>query len=249
MTVRGGAPEAEIAHGKLLLQHGAPETWGWSTPAGQARVARRVEWITRCADLKPGSRVLECGCGTGIFTRGVAATGADITAVDISADLLSEAARLCPAENVQFRQINLEKPDELADASFDAIYGVSVLHHLNLPAALPQMLAKLKPGGRFVFSEPNLNNPINKYYLFVNDEDKRRERGISPTEMAFTSDELRGTLEDVGFRVLALDYRDFMHPRVPAALIPMMRGIESLAEMLPLVRGISGSLWVNATRE
>ncbi len=248
MTTRGGAPDLEIEHGKLLLKNGAPETWGWSTPAGEARVARRVEWLKQSAGLGSGVRALECGCGTGIFTRRLAALGADITAVDISLDLLGEARRLCPADNVYFRQTNLENPVELEDNFFDVIYGVSVLHHLSLEKALPALLSKLKPGGRFAFSEPNLLNPINRYLLFVDDLELRKRRGVSPNEMAFTPSELRQSLERFGFRLESLECRDFMHPSVPATLIPSMRLLEAVAESTPLLRSISGSIWVVASK-
>jgi SAM-dependent methyltransferase len=248
MTTRGGAPDLEIEHGKLLLKNGAPETWGWSTPAGEARVARRVEWFRQSAGLGPGVRALECGCGTGIFTRRFAALNADITAVDISLDLLGEARQLCTARNVDFRQTNLENPVELEDNSFDVIYGVSVLHHLSLEKALPALFSKLKLGGRFVFSEPNLLNPINRYLLFVDDLDVRKRRGVSPNEMAFTPHELRQALERAGFRVESLECRDFMHPSVPELLIPPMQLLEAIAESTPLLRNISGSLWVVASK-
>lgn len=248
MIARGGAPDLEIEHGKLLLRNGAPETWGWSTPAGEARVARRVEWFRKSAGLRPGVRALECGCGTGIFTRRFAALNADITAVDISLDLLDEARRLCTARNVEFRQTNLEDPVELEDNSFDVIYGVSVLHHLSLEKALPALFSKLKSGGRFVFSEPNLLNPINRYLLFVDDLEARKRRGVSPNEMAFTPSELRQALEHAGFRVERLECRDFMHPSVPKSLISPMRLLEAVAESIPLLRNISGSLWVVASK-
>ncbi len=43
------------------------------------------------ADLKPGLRVLEIGCGTGLFTEMFARTGAHLVAVDISGELLEFA--------------------------------------------------------------------------------------------------------------------------------------------------------------
>lgn len=245
---RGGAPQLEIQHGRELLSRGAEDTWGWNTPAGQERVRARISWITRACGLAPGVRALECGCGTGMFTRRLAKTGASIVAADISEELLSEARNHCPASNVEFVQCNLEAPDNLSDAAFDALYGVSVLHHLALPATLQALQPKLAPGGRFAFSEPNLDNPINRYLYFTPDQEKRRKYGVSPNEMAFRLAELNDHFHRSGFVVESIAYRDFMHPKVPDWAIGFMRGAQFVAERLPLVRSLSGSLWVSGRK-
>ncbi|MCE5327939.1 MAG: class I SAM-dependent methyltransferase [Planctomycetaceae bacterium] len=243
---RGGHPEHEIAHGQLLVAGGAGDIWGWETPAGLHRVAARVAWLSRVCRLGPGRRVLECGCGTGIFTRRLAATGAEITAVDISDALLDEARRSCQAPNVRFCRCNLEHPSELPDGHFDALLGISVLHHLDLPVALPALLKKLKRGADVAFSEPNLLNPINRYVIFTDDMDKRRRLGVSPTEMAFRPDELARAFQDAGLTVHSLRHRDFLHPRTPRLAIGLFKAAAFLAERLPLVRRMSGSLWIHA---
>jgi 2-polyprenyl-3-methyl-5-hydroxy-6-metoxy-1,4-benzoquinol methylase len=94
----------EIEHGKYLLAHGAGEVWNWETPPGRIRWARRVKMLTK--HLNQGQNVLELGCGTGYFTRELAVTGAQITAIDISPDLLEIARAECSCRNVQFEVQN-----------------------------------------------------------------------------------------------------------------------------------------------
>lgn len=244
MIMRGGHPELEVEHGLLLGESDPEAVWGWNSPAGKARVASRIKWLTKVGRLGPGVRVLECGCGTGIFTEGICATGAQVVAVDISNDLLGKAKVKIPQTNVSFLKVNLEDPRELSDSNFDAIVGISVLHHLDLNKALPALRRKLVPGGRFAFSEPNMMNPINKYFLFTDDLEKRRQRGVSPYEQAFFRSELAGYFTKFGFRVDSIEHRDFLHPAIPKAMIPLCAKIESLAERLPLVKLWSGSLWI-----
>ena len=142
------------------------------------------------------------------------------------------------------KEVNLETPDSLNDNYFDAIYGVSVLHHLDLEKALPVLIKKLKPGAFFAFSEPNLLNPINKYLYFTNDQNKRRKFGVSPNEMAFTPNELRLTFEKHGLNVEKVFHRDFLHPQTPKVLIPIILAGQFFAERLPAISLISGSLWI-----
>lgn len=245
MRIRGGHPELEVEHGSMLASTDAEHIWGWDTTAGRARVRARIEWFTKVCRLGAGVNILECGCGTGIFTRGLAITEATVTAVDISEDLLKIARCRLDAPNVHFTQMNLEMPDAVPDQAFDALLGVSVLHHLNLETALPALARKLRPGGCFAFSEPNLSNPINKYYLFVDDMEKRRIRGVSPTEQAFERKELTEIFHRSGFRVSAVAFKDFMHPSIPGAMVPMAEFLQRIAEKLPLVQRLSGSLWIH----
>jgi len=148
----------EIFHAKKLSQGDPEKVWGWNTPAGRIRAVRRVEMIASGAQLMPGKYALEIGCGTGMFTEMLAKTGARLLAVDISADLLEIARRRCLAEeSVQFIEKRFEECD--VDGPFDAVIGSSVLHHLDIEAALIRIYDLLKPGGIMSFAEPNMLNP------------------------------------------------------------------------------------------
>jgi 2-polyprenyl-3-methyl-5-hydroxy-6-metoxy-1,4-benzoquinol methylase len=245
---RGGDPESELCHAHLLLAGNASEIWGWGTPAGKERVSRRVQWIEKACGIKAGVKLLECGCGTGIFTKSLALSGASITAVDISPDLLRKAQGTCSDLDVTFLQANLEDPTNIPENYFDAICGVSVLHHLDVAQALPKLRSKLKRHGKFAFSEPNILNPINKYIIFSKDIEKRKKIGTSPNEMAFYPQELRNAFESAGFDVQTIEHRDFLHPSVPSFMIPYVKFVESIAEWAPGIRSMSGSLWISGQR-
>src|SRR5438067_1046717 len=144
--------ENEREHGKKISAH-AEEVWGWASPAGKLRAERRAKYLYELGNFKAGDKLLEIGCGTGLFTEKVyRATGADIIATDISEDLLEQGRQKYP-----FAQFKVEDAMNLsfADNSFDGVYGSSILHHLTLEKALREIYRVLKPGGRMVFAEPN----------------------------------------------------------------------------------------------
>lgn len=241
----------EIAHGRMLAAAQSEALWGWSTPAGQSRARRRAELIIAAAGLRPGRSVLEIGCGTGWFTGQFAATGARLVAVDISPDLLAKATeRQLPADRVRFelrRAENLSLADpafqEFAAHGFDAIIGSSVLHHLDIPAAIDTCKRLLAPGGRMVFAEPNLLNP----QVWMERTFRSWFPYVSRDETAIVRWELQRRLQQAGFSDVAIKPFDWLHPATPPALIRAIEGAGRVLEQVPGVREFAGSVLIAAT--
>lgn len=233
----------EIEHGKYLIEHGAGETWNWETPAGKVRWKRRVEMLKE--NLEPGTKVLELGCGTGYFTRELMDTGAKITAIDISPDLLEVARSEIQAGNVEFIVDNAYEMS-FEDETFDHVIGSSVLHHLEINQALAEIYRVLKPGGRIAFTEPNMMNP--QIAMQKNIPVLKRKMGDSPDETAFFRRHMIKLLRATGFSSIRVVPFDFLHPAVPPVLIRTVSGAGRLAERIPLVRGIAGSLYILASK-
>jgi SAM-dependent methyltransferase len=243
---RGGAPAVEVAHGLEIANQGE-EVWNWSSPAGRARVEKRVALFTRALGLDGrASRVLELGCGTGLYTERMAPRCGALVAVDISEALLAQARARVPAPHVRFAVQNLEamRPDELG-APFDAVYGCSVLHHLDLDETLPRLRTALRPGAALAFSEPNLLNPQVRL-MFSRFRWARRKWATSDTEMAFYPWELRRLFTAHGFEVVELFPFDFMHPAIPAGALALAERADRVLERVPLLRYLGGSYFVHA---
>lgn len=235
----------EIAHGRKLAQDDPERIWGWVTSSGRLRARRRAELIATGANLGPMIKALEIGCGTGLFTEMFAQTGACIVAVDISAELLEKAhARGLPADRVRFLQKRFEDCD--IDGPFDAVIGSSVLHHLDVKAALVKIYSLLKPGGVMSFAEPNMLNPqivVQKNVGWI-----KERMGDSPDETAFVRWQLRARLLEVGFEGVRIIPFDWLHPATPAPFISLVRDIGHWLERIPLVREFAGSVYIKCHR-
>jgi SAM-dependent methyltransferase len=234
---------SEIGHGHWLLQNNPELQWGWGTPAGKLRARRRAELIAGGAGLKPGVKAMEVGCGTGMFTKMFAATGADILAVDISGDLLSAArARGLPAKRIAFHEGPFEECH--AFGPFDAVIGSSVLHHLNLDVVFGQIFSLLKPGGILSFAEPNMLNPQVWFTLSF----RRFFPYVSPDETAFTRWNLEKRLSAAGFTDITVTPFDWLHPSTPDGMIGLVKTLEGVVERAPGAREFAGSLYLRAAR-
>jgi SAM-dependent methyltransferase len=235
--------QREIQHGHYLIEHGAGEVWNWESPAGRLRWKRRVRMLT--SDLRRGMEVLELGCGTAYFTQELTETGAAITAIDISPELLEAARARCPAQNVKFEVQNAYELS-YADASFDSVVGSSVLHHLELGKAISEIYRVLKPGGTICFTEPNMLNP--QIAVQKNVPAVKKRLGDSPDETAFFRWPLQRRLKDTGFRDVQIQPFDFLHPKTPPSWIPAVERFSSGLEKVPLLREIAGSLYIRARK-
>jgi 2-polyprenyl-3-methyl-5-hydroxy-6-metoxy-1,4-benzoquinol methylase len=235
----------EIVHGERLAQRDPELVWGWKTPAGRLRAIRRAELISSGARLGPGVLALEIGCGTGLFTEMFGQTGAQIVALDISAELLEKArSRGIPPNKVQFLEKRFEDSD--IGGPFDAVIGSSVLHHLDLEVALERIFDLLKPGGVMSFAEPNMLNPqilIQKNVPWI-----KKRFGDSPNETAFVRWRIRSLLLRAGFEKVEVTPFDWLHPATPVALMRTVRSLGGILERIPVMCEFAGSLHIRCYR-
>jgi len=96
---------------------------------------------------QPGERILDLGCGTGQLTAEIARSGARVTGLDYSADMLADARKNFPG-------LTFVSGDASAfdfSEQFDAVFSNAVLHWVkNADGAAASIARALRPGGRFV---------------------------------------------------------------------------------------------------
>jgi SAM-dependent methyltransferase len=117
-----------------------------------------VDTICRLAELRPGQRVLDIACGSGLAARGAAraVTGAGrVVGGDLSAGMVAVAqqhARVARLDHLSFAVMDVENLP-LPAASFDAVICLSAaLHFPDISRAIKEMHRVTRPGGRLVVS-------------------------------------------------------------------------------------------------
>ena len=102
--------------------------------------------------LKPGMSLLDCGCGPGAITFGLADVVAPgrVVGADIEPAMIEQATRLAAESGVQNVEFSVGDIYDLPfeDGEFDIVFSHSVTEHLSDPVrALRELHRVAKPGG------------------------------------------------------------------------------------------------------
>ncbi|MBN1092448.1 class I SAM-dependent methyltransferase [Blastococcus sp. TML/M2B] len=99
-----------------------------------------------------GLRVLDAGCGPGLYAEELLARGAEVVGFDASSAMV-ELARARVGDRAEIRVARLDEPLPYPDASVDLVVCALAIHYVaDERAAFAEMRRVLKPGGAAVVS-------------------------------------------------------------------------------------------------
>ena len=149
------------------------------------------------AQISPADEVLECACGTGLLTEGIAAKCKRLVATDFSEKMLEKAEKKCGKfGNVTFKRENILQIGE-PDGRFDAVVAANVIHLLDEPLRVLAELDRVcRPGGRIIIP------------TYMNGTESGRTNGVSSAigragadfKREFTPESYRAFFERAGYR-------------------------------------------------
>jgi ubiquinone/menaquinone biosynthesis C-methylase UbiE len=190
---------------------------------------------------KPGGGevCVDCGCGTGAFTRRLRKFNLQLTGVDISPKSIRSAQSRSGGENYVVGDI---RRLEMADGSVDIAVFSGVLHHF--PGAEPrgellrEAFRVLKPGGRVFGFDPSAHSP--SMWLYRSPASPLySDVGKTENEVLLTRQQLETELREAGFEGIrvggagGITYR-YVEGRVARAFLPVYNIYEKLLRMSPL---------------
>jgi len=133
-------------------------------------ITARLREIIVSLDIKPGARILDVGCGTGVLAPMLlerVGPETTITAVDISSEMLRRAqAKGHPIEYVLADGQNLP----LSDHTFDWVICNAVFpHFLDKRSALREIRRVLREGGHLLICHPKSRETVNTIHHRLGD--------------------------------------------------------------------------------
>ena len=144
----------------------------WWDPSGEFKPLHdinplRLGWVQRIVGDLRGKRILDVGCGGGILSESMAASGARVTGIDLSDKALGVARlhKLESGADLEYRLVAAETLAAESPGAYDVVTCMEMLEHVPEPASVVAAVATLvKPGGTVVISTLN-RNP--KSYVFA----------------------------------------------------------------------------------
>lgn len=136
------------------------QRYGWDRaaaayePAWQAQLAPAHDLMLQMGALRPGERVLDVACGTGLVTLRVAETvgaAGAVVGTDIAGEMIEAAARAAAARGLDHVRFERADAEDLPfwDGCFDAaLCGLGLMYVPDPVRALGEMRRVLRPGGR-----------------------------------------------------------------------------------------------------
>jgi SAM-dependent methyltransferase len=202
-------------------------------PGATPYVLRHVEKLLEHAGFKPGSRILDIGCGMGRFSFLLAERGYQVESLDVSQFMIDRLQEFDGGRfNIRTWCVDLaEMPPEI-EGRFDGVAGFFMLHHFTeLQKALGPVARLLRPGGTAAFIEPNPYNPL--FYIQVlsrPDMKWEAEKGM----MNLTPGKIKRTLTESGLKDLTLERYGFLPPFLRNT--SWGGAVERVAEAIPPMR-------------
>jgi ubiquinone/menaquinone biosynthesis C-methylase UbiE len=160
MVLNSEEEKTQPDRGKALFDAWPDPYDRWfTTPVGRLVKEYELGVIMDLLEPAAGERILDAGCGTGIFTGDILARGARVTGIDISLPMLQRAR-----EKVSEYPLQVVLSDILrlpfADDAFDKVASITALEFIgDAGSAIRELFRVTKKGGCIVVASLNSLSP------------------------------------------------------------------------------------------
>lgn len=138
----------------ILVEKGAPCNYYTQSNT----IEKRVYWIRKALQQFEEPRILDIGCGIGVYESIISNEVLEIIGIDMDLKFIEK----CPSDlyNVNFLCTNAEKLPFIED-SFDVVLAIEVLEHVDdLDTILSEIHRVLQESGILVITIPNRGFPF-----------------------------------------------------------------------------------------
>lgn len=217
--------------------------YGLDRECNQLKIERKMRVVFSYVHRKLEPRiiqrpkVIEFGCGTGLYTKELSKKFRYFVSSDISYQMIEVAQKNNP--DVEFKEVDARKM-EFGDESFDVVFSAFLLQHAETELVLPEMYRILKKNGVFVAIVPNILNPIHYGRARVGLYRKIFHENSNSED--FTRWKWLEMMKNLGYRDIEITPIEFTSPYTPKSLTPIYFKASEILEKIPVLKEFAGSL-------
>lgn len=217
---------------KLTEDHAIWRSVEGSTPALAYYRRRKIQTALALGNFRPGSAILDVGCGTGDYTCLLARMGFRMTGLDLS-PVSIETARM-KAERLHlgatFVVADAESLENMPEGSFEGVVSFSALRYVpRIERALASIARVLKSRGRAVLDFPNRYCP----WFSVLKVPLRVER--HPYDHLYSAGQVASLLRAAGLTEVTTRHVLYTPYQTPTFLLDLFRLADVVGERTPLL--------------
>ena len=159
----GGPPKGSRVPNAASPTRGA-RSFGalYGSAKGPRNVRISLDLINDIVPLR-GARLLDIGCGNGVYTQAMAEQFIEVDAIDVEDQRLTLFREQNKRKNIRIHKMSGDKLAFPSNA-FDAVTAIEVVEHVaDLRSVLDEVHRVLRPGGIFALTTPNRLWPLEQH--------------------------------------------------------------------------------------
>ncbi len=187
--------------------------------------------------FSPGDKVLELGCGNGASSEMLASYGVDLTATDIS-DEMVKIAQSRDIPNTKFLRLDaMELGQTEGIGKFDVITAFNSFAYYPAKArVLREVRLHLNENGRLVILDMNALCPVYPISAWIG---RLEMSSWWTTTKEMTPSGIRRLCSENGYRMVRLETLNFVPHAVGGAVFQVLKAVNPLLNSTPLVKKLA----------
>ncbi|HMK34973.1 MAG TPA: methyltransferase [Desulfomonilaceae bacterium] len=181
-------------------------------------------------------RILELGCGTGLYTSWLCKRNLEVAAMDISSKMIEQARNRSP--EARYYVGDCQNPAAVLDKEFigdglDSIVGInSFSYYTDKRKALTNYKSLLHSSGRFIIIDMNGRSPAFKWSQIRNINEMREWYDVVKE---CNRSNMRRLLNDTGFEIENLELFSFVPNMAGALAVNLLSLMDAVLSRMPLI--------------
>lgn len=188
---------------RIIYENTAPNEsyWNsvWEESLSKKEVSKGNKFVTSMTEkyLKPGSKVLDAGCGTGATVFGLEKAGFKSYGIDFAATTVDRTLSLFPDLNISISDV---RTTPFPDNSFDGVWSLGVIEHF--PCGFDDIVREswriIKNEGYLFLTVPCIS-PLKRFKIRCRRYQKSSEIKENFFQFAFNHKHIKKSIEKIGF--------------------------------------------------